>query len=160
MAFTNQDMEKVLKKYAGFGYLIYYLYIKDFITTSEVNLIFSSLNPEKAELYLNNILLRVSEKHMEDAVNYAKENYSVTTCINDYFNLSSEYITLKADVYETALNFVYTSYMLESLKNKNSNNRILEKYKVVLDKMILESKKCVVYPLSIKKKTKEASINT
>lgn len=153
MAFIKEDMEPVLQKYAGFGYTIYYLYQQGKVGLQDIENIFLKLNPEISFLYLEKVVHQIEESDLEEAYSVSSLEYSKSQCLNDYFNFDEGKITLKADVYETALNYHYTEKMLNTLSSQElsiQDKRIVGRYHDLLDQMVKDTKQAVVKTMETK----------
>lgn len=145
MAFIQKDMRTILSHYAGFGYVIFYLFRQNKICKEDIVPIFLKLDPEKSDLYLERILSQVDSDDFDKARLYATSHYSSDFCMKDYFGVSSSKLVLRNDVYETALNFIYTSNMIECLKSEDQQvERVLDRYSSLLHELVEETKESVV----------------
>lgn len=147
MAFMKKDMEQVLQKYAGFGYTIYYLYQQGKVQIEEIQEVFRKLNPDIASLYLDKLLRKMDLKDMEKAFLEYQQEYSKEMCLKDYFAIDGGKITLKNDIYETALNYRYTEKMLGVLENQSKDpaeGKIVTSYQFLLRQMTEETKQSVM----------------
>ncbi len=145
MAFIQKDMRTILSHYAGFGYVIFYLFRQNKISKDDIFPIFLKLDPEKSDLYLERILSHVDNDDFDKARLYATSHYSSDFCMRDYFGVSSSKLVLRNDVYETALNFIYTNNMIQCLKGEDQQvSRVLERYSAVLHELVEETREGVV----------------
>ena len=147
MAFMKKDMEPVLQKYAGFGYTIYFLYQEGTVSLEDVQNIFLKLNPEIAFLYLEKVLHKIDEEDLSRSFAALSQAYTKEECLEDYSQFADTKLTLKQDVYETALNYHYTKEMLQELRQPSlsvADQKIIEQYQTILDQLINVAKQSVV----------------
>lgn len=147
MAFIKRDMKPILQKYAGFGYAFYYLYHENKVDKDDIENIFKKLNPDIASLYLTKVLRTMDVKDLADAFIKYKNEYTKEDCLKDYFGMENSKISLRNDIYETALNYRYTDKLLEELKEKSKDKteiKIITTYQDILKTMIETTKESVV----------------
>ena len=149
MAFVRADMEPILQQYAGFGYLIYYLYQQQKIECSDIANIFLRMNPEIAALRLNKVLRQLDLEDLPKAFSTCSDAYPKQQCLLDYFGLDGDRIEIKDDVYETVLNYEYTNRMLKNLSHTKRHDlkdaRILGCYQELLKEMVEKTKSTVLW---------------
>ena len=147
MGLIREDMEPILQKYAGFGYTIYYLYNEGKLDREDVNNIFLKVNPDIASLYLEKVVHKIEVTDLAIAFDKTSKEYPKSACLEEYFGMSNTLITLKPDVYETALNYHYTKMMLDNIRQNIKDvkeQKMLEHYQTYLSMMVKQTKDSVI----------------
>lgn len=147
MGLMKQDMQPVLQKYAGFGYTIYFLYQEGRVSKEDIRNVFLKLNPEIAFLYLEKVVHKIETADMIEGFKKTSQDYSEKKCLEEYFGMNDTKISLKKDVYETALNYHYTDKILQDLKEETidvKEHKMLDYYQAYLGQMIKETKESVM----------------
>lgn len=143
MAFMKQDMKPVIQKYAGFGYTIYYLLQEHKISFEDIENVFLKLNPDIAFLYLEKILHKITTDDLNSGYLSMSSDYTKEDCAAEYLSDEVE-PTIDDDLYNTALNYYYTSRVLEQIKNSHSDKtalKIITTYQNILSEFKTETKK-------------------
>ncbi len=142
MALMKQDMKPVLQKYAGFGYTIYYLLQEHKISFEDIENVFLKLNPDIAFLYLEKILHKITVDDFNKGYLSMSSAYTKEDCALEYFGDSNK-TELSDDFYQTALNYHYTSQVLEQIRNNHGDktaSKIITTYQSILAELKLETK--------------------
>ncbi len=147
MGLIQEESKKVLEKYAGFGCAILYLYQEGKVSKEDLENIFLKVNSEIAFLYLEKVVHQIDEETLVQSFATLSARYPKEECLREYFGMQDTMITLKPDVYETALNYRATGELLEGLSQEPrdvKDQKMLSSYQSYLSQMVREMKEDVV----------------